>query len=103
MDVEWVFEKDALLDHVLLSPSVELFDGTQLIEKLLIDQPWHLQKLVVGDKLIQDLALHPPGLQDRSGERTRKCQNAEEKDKSNFSYDTENRCSWFYCFNAGPT
>lgn len=93
-----------MLDLVLLSPSVELFDGTQLIEKLLIDQPWHLQKLVVGDKLIHDLTLHPPGLQGGRGERTRKCQKAEEKAESDSSYDVEQKMIVvFYCFGAGST
>lgn len=35
--------------------------------------------------------------------KEQECQNAEEKDQSNFSYDTGNACSWFYCFNTGPT
>lgn len=54
-------------ENVLLPPSVELLDRTQLVKKLLIDQPWHLQELVVGDKLIHDLSLHPSGLKRRSG------------------------------------
>ena len=41
---------------------MELLDGTQLVKKLLVDQPRHLQELVVGDKLIHDLSLHPFGL-----------------------------------------
>lgn len=49
-------------ENVLLPPPVELLDRTQLIKKLLVDQPWHLQELVVGDKLIHDLSLHPSGL-----------------------------------------
>lgn len=60
---ESVFGKDAVFDRVLLSPSVKLLDGTQLIEELLVDKPWNLKKLVVGNKLIQDLTLHAPGLQ----------------------------------------
>lgn len=46
---------------------MELLDRTQLIKKLLVDQPWHLQELVVGDKLIHDLSLHPSGLKERKG------------------------------------
>lgn len=42
---------------------MELLDRTQLVKKLLVDEPWHLQELVVGDKLIHNLSLHPPGLQ----------------------------------------
>lgn len=44
---------------------MELLDRTQLIKKLLVDEPWHLQELVVGDKLIHDLSLHPSGLTER--------------------------------------
>lgn len=49
--------------YVLLSSPVELLDRTQLIKKLLVDQTWHLQELVVGDKLVHYLSLHPPCLQ----------------------------------------
>lgn len=52
----------------LLPPPVELLDGTELIEKLLTDQPWDLQELVVGDKLVHDLSLHPSGLMVRGVE-----------------------------------
>lgn len=55
--------KDAVFDRVLLSPSVKLLDRTQLIEELLVDQPRNLKKLVVGNKLIQDLTFHAPGLE----------------------------------------
>lgn len=51
------------IKNVLLSSSVELFDRTQLIKKLLVDETWHLQELVVGDKLVHDLSFHPPCLQ----------------------------------------
>ena len=44
---------------------MELLDRTQLIKQLLVDQPWHLQELVVGDKFIHDLPLHPSGLCER--------------------------------------
>lgn len=51
--------------NVLLSSPVELLDRTQLVKKLLVDEPRYLQELVVGDKLVHDLSLHPPGLQRR--------------------------------------
>lgn len=46
----------------LLPPPVELLDGTELIKKLLADQPRDLQELIVGDELVHDLSLHPSGL-----------------------------------------
>lgn len=46
---------------------MELLDRTQLIKKLLVDQPRHLQELVVGDELIHDLSRHPSGLKEREG------------------------------------
>lgn len=49
--------------NVLLSSPVELLDRTQLIKKLLVDETRHLQELVVGDKLVHNLSLHPPRLQ----------------------------------------
>lgn len=55
---------------------MELFDRTQLIKKLLVDQPWHLQELVVGDELIHDLSLHPSGLKEREG---RGCEGAQSR------------------------
>lgn len=42
---------------------MELFNGTQLVKQLLVNQPWRLQELVVGDKLVHDLSLHPSGLE----------------------------------------
>lgn len=53
--------------NVLLPPSVELLDRTQLIKQLLVDESWHLQELVVGDKFIHDLPLHTFGLWERKG------------------------------------
>lgn len=47
---------------ILLPSSVELFNRTQLIKKLLADQPRNLQELVVGDKLVHELPLHSSGL-----------------------------------------
>ena len=46
---------------------MELLDGTEFIKQLLVEQPGHLQKLVVGDKLIHNLPLHPSGLGERRG------------------------------------
>ena len=48
--------------NVLLPPSAQLLDRTQLIKQLLVDESWHLQELVVGDKFIHDLPLHTFGL-----------------------------------------
>lgn len=48
---------------ILLSASVKLFDRTELIEQLLVDQPWHEEKLVVCHELINNLLLHAFGLQ----------------------------------------
>lgn len=42
---------------------MELFDGTELIEELLVDQPRHEEELVVGHELIDDLLLQALGLQ----------------------------------------
>lgn len=42
---------------------MKLFDGTELIEQLLIDQPWNEQKFVVRHELINYLLLHSFGLQ----------------------------------------
>lgn len=36
-----------ILINLLLPASVELFDGTELIKELLINQPWHKEKFVV--------------------------------------------------------
>lgn len=41
---------------------MELLDRAQLIKKLLVDETWHLQELVVGDELVHDLSLHPSRL-----------------------------------------
>lgn len=57
--------------NVLLSPSVKLLYGAQLIEKLLVDEPRHLQELVVGDKLLHNLSLHSSGLWDKESWRGR--------------------------------
>lgn len=42
-----ILSASLLAQNVLLPPSVELLDRTQFIKKLLADQPWHLQELVV--------------------------------------------------------
>lgn len=46
-----------------LPAPVELFDGTELIEELLVDQPRHEEELVVGHELVDDLLLQALGLQ----------------------------------------
>lgn len=46
----------------LLPPSVKLFYRTQLIKKLLVDETWHLQELIVRDKLLHNLSLHTSSL-----------------------------------------
>lgn len=48
---------------LLLPASVELFDGTELVEELLVDQPRHEEELVVGHELVDDWLLHALGLQ----------------------------------------
>lgn len=53
-------EKHARL--LLLPASVKLFDGTELIEELLVDQPWHQEEFVVCHELVDYLLLHPFGL-----------------------------------------
>lgn len=42
----------------LLSASVELFDGTELVEELLVDEPRHQEELIVGHELVDDLLFH---------------------------------------------
>lgn len=42
---------------------MELFDRTELIKELLIDQPWHEEKFVVCHELIDNLLFHSFGLQ----------------------------------------
>lgn len=50
--------------RVLSLPApVELFDRTELIKKLLVDQPRHEEKLVVGHKLVDNLLLQALCLQ----------------------------------------
>lgn len=62
---------------------MELLDRTKLIKKLLVDQPWHLQELVVGDKLIHDLSLHSSGLKKEKGQRVLNVTNGSEFTFSN--------------------
>lgn len=50
----------------LLPTAVELFNRTQLVEELLIDQSGHQQETVARDKLINGLLFHPPGLRGRN-------------------------------------
>lgn len=57
---------------------MELLDRTQLIKKLLVDETRHLQELVVGDKLVHDLSLHPPRLQRRVEKVRAKCEESKE-------------------------
>lgn len=47
----------------LLPASVELFDRTELVEELLVDQPRHEEELVVGHELVDDWLLQALGLQ----------------------------------------
>lgn len=41
---------------------MELFDWTQLVKELLIDQSWHQQETVARDKLIDGLLFYSSGL-----------------------------------------
>lgn len=47
----------------ILPASVELFDRTELVEELLVDQPRHQEELVVGHELVDDGLLQALGLQ----------------------------------------
>lgn len=49
-----------IVDHncLLLPASVELFDRTELIEQLLIDEPRREQELVVRHELVNNLLFH---------------------------------------------
>lgn len=58
---------------------MELLDGAELIKELLIDQPRHLQELVVRDELVHDLSLHPSGLRGEKGRECEGCRVFEEK------------------------
>lgn len=55
-------EKKHKKQDFLLPTAVELFDRTQLVKKLLIDQSWHQQETVTRDKLIDGLLFDSPGL-----------------------------------------
>lgn len=46
----------------LLATTVELFDWTQLVKELLIDQSWNQQETVARHKLINGLLFQSPGL-----------------------------------------
>lgn len=65
--------------NVLLSSPVKLLHRTQLVKKLLVDESRHLQELVVGDKLVHDLSLHPPGLQWQVKKLCKKCETPRKK------------------------
>lgn len=63
LGVIWIFTYTELNVFILLlSPSVELFDGTQLVEELLVDQTWCKKELVVRHELINNLLFHSLGL-----------------------------------------